>query len=69
MLHPTKLMKHTKQLIGVNRNMPRPFAPPNFKLTHYHALSHLDMIRSGADILPWRAVLTFGPALGLPQAA
>jgi nitrite reductase (NADH) large subunit len=33
------------------------------------ALSHLDMIRSGADISPWRAVLTFGPALGLPQAA
>ncbi|WOJ91031.1 FAD-dependent oxidoreductase [Methylocapsa polymorpha] len=33
------------------------------------ALWYLDMIRSGADISPWRDVLAFGPALALPQAA
>jgi nitrite reductase (NADH) large subunit len=32
-------------------------------------LWYLDLIRSGADVLHWRDVLAFGPALALPQAA
>jgi nitrite reductase (NADH) large subunit len=33
------------------------------------ALWYLDLIRSGADISHSRDVLSFGPALALPQAA